>query len=498
VFGLNESITKIANGRLRVTCKAQHCGVVNRNNRLYLEEKTWARHCLPESTFVEAIRCRKVCGHIEHPKDGKADLKEAAIIVTDIELREGGEVWLTFETLSNELGRHVASLVEDKVTIGLSSRARGSVVKNTEGVDEVQEDFAPETFDIVAENSTPGAEVPGVHESTGLLCESLKSRTVEQIKEEEKAAICEAQLMGLKEQCLNESWDAEWESRLSEIKYQMSTLNESRKDLDMWASLVTEAVKTKSDLNKVKYSKPEQTLDEGLLGTATIVAAATMLLAWLSLKATKMWVKAKGKAFLKALKRDIPIEVLVKELRDYAKDLSHLKLKKGNKQTYNFGAKIAVQLASMSQKELYTLTGTALAVLSKPKFADIFFRILSQAAGETTLKTEAGKLSEKGFIDEERYRGFINKLADLLGKKGKGKTVPEVMESQEKKNESSERTTIGESKMKPSMRRLVEQAEEYALDAQVAADKSIAAAEVLSQEGAPVVAQSAAVCRRPS
>jgi len=210
---LTESIKELPDGRLRVTGKFQHCDLVNRNNRIY-PRRVWERHCSPGSEFVRALKERRVFGHLEHPKDGKSDLKEAAVVITEICLRENGEIWGTLETLSTSLGETAKSIIKDGLTIGVSSRARGSVRRNSQGVDEVQEDFQPETFDLVAEPSTPGAEL---HESVQ---RNLEERGADAIRLEEARAKFDVQFAALKEDVMSSRrWDPRWLSRYNDLQY---------------------------------------------------------------------------------------------------------------------------------------------------------------------------------------------------------------------------------------------------------------------------------------
>jgi hypothetical protein len=69
--GRDGAITELPDGRFRVRCKMQHCGVKNRNNRVYPAETTWGKHTLPESAFVRRIKARRVTGQLEHPDNGR-------------------------------------------------------------------------------------------------------------------------------------------------------------------------------------------------------------------------------------------------------------------------------------------------------------------------------------------------------------------------------------------------------------------------------------------
>lgn len=210
---LRESPRKLGNGRIAVSGRFQQCGVKNRNNRIY-PIPVWETHIRHDAPFMQAIRERRVVGQLEHPKDGRPHLGEAAIVLTGLALRKDGEVWGTLETLSTTAGRTATALFEDGLSVGISSRAHGSVIRNADGIDEVQSDFLPEGFDLVAEPSTPGAYLK---ES---LDETLGKMEPEDIRSEERAALCEVQLEALRDEVISSTnYDPLWESRLNDIAF---------------------------------------------------------------------------------------------------------------------------------------------------------------------------------------------------------------------------------------------------------------------------------------
>jgi len=157
-FQLVEKAEDLPDGRVRIRGKFQHCGIKNRNGRVY-PRPVWERHLKSDSEFMRGVRQNKVFGHLEHPDDGRSNLNLAAIKIEDVRIKESGEIVGQLTTLSTEAGQKAAALFRDGMTVGISSRGHGSVVKNSEGVDEVQEDFVPIAFDLVAEPSTPGADL---------------------------------------------------------------------------------------------------------------------------------------------------------------------------------------------------------------------------------------------------------------------------------------------------------------------------------------------------
>jgi hypothetical protein len=176
----NCKITALPGGRFRVRAKGQHCDVLNRNGRKYPSESTWGKHTQADSAFIQKVKSRRVIGQLEHPESGRSSMGLAAVVVTEVyPPNEQGEVFIEFETMSTAGGQVVSSFIRDGVGFGLSSRGNGSVLR-VEGADVVQPDFEPITFDLVVDESTPGAEVTAtkIKEAVGrvqaLLMESVK------------------------------------------------------------------------------------------------------------------------------------------------------------------------------------------------------------------------------------------------------------------------------------------------------------------------------------
>lgn len=154
-----QAVLKLPDGRYRVRCKGQHCGIVNRNRRRY-DLPIWQRHLVGDAPFMRMVRARGVVGQLEHPDDGKSSMGLGAIVITDVKLdAKSGEVMIEFETMSTPAGKIAAAYIADGVRFGISSRGNGSVIVDENGVSVVQDDFDPVTFDLVIDESTPGAEV---------------------------------------------------------------------------------------------------------------------------------------------------------------------------------------------------------------------------------------------------------------------------------------------------------------------------------------------------
>lgn len=163
-------------GRWIVEGPAQRSDVRNANRRVY-PRKLWEKLIADRKSYVqEQIAERAMIGHLEHPKDGRTDLKEAAIITIEASLQEDGTVWNKFEILDTPNGSILKELTLKGVRWGVSSRGNGSV-DDSGTVSE--SDFLLKCWDAVAAPSTPGAYARRiVTESSGALHENAGAETL--------------------------------------------------------------------------------------------------------------------------------------------------------------------------------------------------------------------------------------------------------------------------------------------------------------------------------
>lgn len=108
----------------------------------------------------EAIKNRTCLGQMGHPEDSpETDLEKAAIITEDLQWKEN-DVLGKARVLNTPSGNTLRNLIEDNVTIGISSRGLGTVNENGT----VNEDFQLLTYDCVANPSNKGSWVNGIYE----------------------------------------------------------------------------------------------------------------------------------------------------------------------------------------------------------------------------------------------------------------------------------------------------------------------------------------------
>lgn len=135
--------------KIRLRGPLSEGGVKNRNNRIYpmtLLERELNR-VMPD------IRARKLIGELDHPDDLKIHLDKVSHLVIEAAVNNGKIVG-TIEVIDGTpCGQILRGLIDAGVQLGISSRAMGSVQKNNEGIDIVQEDFTLLTWDVVAQPS---------------------------------------------------------------------------------------------------------------------------------------------------------------------------------------------------------------------------------------------------------------------------------------------------------------------------------------------------------
>jgi hypothetical protein len=139
----------------------QKWGVPNRNGRVY-PEKILRRE---SDKYQEAIKRGMSISELNHPESSLIDLDRVSHLIT--EMWWEGNILMGKIKLLTTPGFHERGIVSSKgdvaanmmrqgVTMGVSSRGVGSLVKKGEQ-NEVQEDFELICFDLVSSPSTPGA-----------------------------------------------------------------------------------------------------------------------------------------------------------------------------------------------------------------------------------------------------------------------------------------------------------------------------------------------------
>jgi hypothetical protein len=139
----------------------QKYGVPNRNGRVY-PEKILKRE---SERYKDMINKGMSISELNHPESSLIDLDRVAHLITDVWWEDNvmmGKIKLLTTPgfhergIVSSKGDIAANMMRQGVTMGVSSRGVGSLVKKGEQ-NEVQNDYELICFDLVSSPSTPGA-----------------------------------------------------------------------------------------------------------------------------------------------------------------------------------------------------------------------------------------------------------------------------------------------------------------------------------------------------
>jgi len=172
--------------------------IKNRNGRIY-ESKILAKEV--QRYNENYISKNRAMGELGHPDGPTVNLDRVSHKITSLK-QEGSNFIGKAKILETPMGRIAGALLNDGVTLGVSSRGMGSLVQRN-GANYVGEDFMLATAaDIVADPSAPDAFVQGIMEGkewvwdNGLLREQDVARVQETINKAPAHQLDEAVLDG--------------------------------------------------------------------------------------------------------------------------------------------------------------------------------------------------------------------------------------------------------------------------------------------------------------
>lgn len=139
---------QVKNGSMFLTGVMQRADAQNGNGRVY------PRRILEREVenYKKLISESRALGELDHPDDSVINLKNVSHMVKDI-WWDGANVMGKIHILDTPSGKIAKDLVNSGVTLGISSRALGSV-REQNGTTIVEEDLQLICFDLVAEPST--------------------------------------------------------------------------------------------------------------------------------------------------------------------------------------------------------------------------------------------------------------------------------------------------------------------------------------------------------
>ena len=174
--------------------------IKNRNGRMY-PVNTLSREV---NRYNESfIKKGRALGELGHPDGPTVNLDRVSHKITQLR-QEGNNFIGKAQLLDTPMGKIAKSLIDEGVTLGVSSRGVGSLKTTSEGYKVVGEDFMLATAaDIVADPSAPDAFVSGIMEGKewvwegGILREQLASQTKKKINTLVDQNVLEEHKLGL-------------------------------------------------------------------------------------------------------------------------------------------------------------------------------------------------------------------------------------------------------------------------------------------------------------
>ena len=155
--------------------------IKNRNGRMYPVDTLAKEVDRYNESFVGKGRA---LGELGHPEGPTVNLDRVSHKITSL-VREGNNFKGKAQLLSTPMGKIASSLIDEGVTLGVSSRGVGSLREDRTGCKVVGEDFQLATAaDIVADPSAPDAFVNGIMEGKEWVWEggNLREELAEKVK----------------------------------------------------------------------------------------------------------------------------------------------------------------------------------------------------------------------------------------------------------------------------------------------------------------------------
>jgi hypothetical protein len=164
---LPQSLTegrRLANGNMVVSGLVQACDKPNANHRIYPYGILFQQ---VEKYIAGPITENRALGELDHPESSVINLKNVSHNIIKM-YWDGKDLYGDIEILPTPSGNILKQLFVNNITVGISSRAMGSVSPIGEGLVQVEDDLDLICWDFVSTPSTYGAymkPVGGLRES---------------------------------------------------------------------------------------------------------------------------------------------------------------------------------------------------------------------------------------------------------------------------------------------------------------------------------------------
>ena len=152
--------------------------VANRNGRVYRKE-TMDKEV--QRYIKEYVNTKRAFGELGHPDGPSINLDRVSHMIVSLKAEGNNYIGRAKIMTETPMGRIVKNLIDEGAQLGVSSRGMGSLKVNSEGVNEVQDDFYLATAaDIVADPSAPDAFVNGIMEGVDWIYDPVKGTWLEE------------------------------------------------------------------------------------------------------------------------------------------------------------------------------------------------------------------------------------------------------------------------------------------------------------------------------
>ena len=136
--------------------------VKNGNGRYYAKD-LWEREI---DKYIGSVKENRALGELDHPESSVINLKNVSHNIKDM-WWDGDNVMGKIEILPTPSGNILKALIDNGITVGVSSRGMGSLQERG-GVLEVQDDFELLCWDFVSTPSNPGSFMEVIKEGQTL------------------------------------------------------------------------------------------------------------------------------------------------------------------------------------------------------------------------------------------------------------------------------------------------------------------------------------------
>jgi len=180
---LPQSLTegrRLANGNMVVSGLVQATDKPNANRRIYPYQTLFEQ---VQKYIAGPIAENRALGELDHPESSIINLKNVSHNIIRL-FWEGKDLYGDVEILPTPSGNILKELFKNNITVGISSRAMGSVTPIGEGLVQVEDDLDLICWDFVSTPSTYGAymkPIAGLRESVDHTIVQRKDNKVHQL-----------------------------------------------------------------------------------------------------------------------------------------------------------------------------------------------------------------------------------------------------------------------------------------------------------------------------